>query len=238
MKRKYQIYIINTIITILVCVFLFSTYRLIRITYFKESTKKVNNKIIEEVVIPKDSSKEENQEDGEFKIDFTKLKEINSDVVGWIYIPGTKINYPIVQRKDNWYYLNHDIHKKYNIMGSIFMNAFNKSDFSDSNTILFGHNNHQDSLMFTDLKEIYDGILGNELSIYIYTENETYTYQIYAVYLASPSDETPLNTNINFFERTEREFLYDKSDSMKTLTLSTCYKDSSQRIIVHASRNV
>lgn len=238
MKRKYQIYILNTMIAILIGVFLFSTYRFIRISYYKESNKKTNNKIIKEVVIPNDSSNDENKEDGEFKIDFAKLKEINSDVVGWIYIPGTKINYPIVKRKDNWYYLNHDIYKKYNIMGSIFMNAWNQSDFSDSNTILFGHNNHQDSLMFTDLKEIYDGVLGNELTIYIYTEKETYTYQIYSVYLASPSDETPLNMKANFFDHTEREFIYDKSDSVKTLTLSTCYKDSSQRIIVHASRNV
>ena len=118
------------------------------------------------------------------------------------------------------------------------MNEFNKNDFSDNNTILFGHNNHQDHLMFTDLKDIYDGILGNELSIYIYTEKESFTYQIYSVYLSSPSDETPLNIKTNFFERTERKFLYEKSDSVKTLTLSTCYKDSSQRIIVHASRIV
>jgi len=237
MKRKYQIYIINIIIIILVGVFLFSTYCLIRISYFKESAKKTNDKIIKEVMIPKDSSNSEENEEDDLTINFSKLKEINSDVVGWIYIPGTKINYPIVKR-DNWYYLNHDIYKKYNILGSIFMNQFNQTDFSDSNTILFGHNNHQDHLMFTDLKDIYDGILGNELSVYIYTENETYVYQVSAAYLASPSDETPLNTKTNFFERTEREFLYDKGESMKTLTLSTCYEDSSQRIIIHASRSV
>lgn len=238
MRRKYQIYLLNVIIAMLVGVFIFSMYHLVRITYFKESSKKVNDRIIKEVMIPKGDSSEDDKEVGEFKIDFARLKEINSDVIGWIYIPGTKINYPIVQRKDNWYYLNHDIYKKYNIMGSIFMNARNQSDFSDSNTILFGHNNHQDHLMFTDLKEIYDGTLGDELSIYIYTENKTYTYQIYSVYLTSPSDETPLNIETNFFERAEKEFLHVKSDSMKTLTLSTCYKDSSQRIIVHASRNV
>ncbi len=237
MKKKYQVYIINIIIFILICTFLFSTYCFIRITYFKESSKKANEKIIKEVIIPKEPSSEENKSDDDFEINFKKLKEINQDVVGWIYIPGTSINYPIVKR-DNWYYLNHDIYKKYNILGSIFMNEFNKNDFSDNNTILFGHNNHQDHLMFTDLKDIYDGILGNELSIYIYTEKESFTYQIYSVYLSSPSDETPLNIKTNFFERTERKFLYEKSDSMKTLTLSTCYKDSSQRIIVHASRIV
>ncbi len=237
MKKKYQIYIINGIIIILIAIFLFSTYRFLRLSYFKESSRKANEKIIEKVIIPLETSDKE-EEDEIFTVDFQKLKEINSDVIGWIYIPGTKINYPIVQRQDNSYYLTHDINKKYNILGSIFMNSSNHSDFSDSNTILFGHNNHQDNLMFTDLKEIYDGNLGNQLDIYIYTEEKNYIYQIYSVYLATPSDESPLNTAIDFFDRTEREFLYDQTDIKKTLTLSTCYKDSSKRIIIHASRSV
>ena len=173
-KKRYKLYFINIMILIIVGVFCFSIYRYLQLFYFKEASKKVNEKLIEEVIKETDSSKE-GKETSEFVIDFQKLKEINKDVVGWIYIPKTKINYPIVQREDNWYYLNHDIYQKYNILGSIYMNAYNQNDFSDENTILFGHNNHQDHLMFTDLKEVYDGLLGEEL-LFISIQKQKLTF--------------------------------------------------------------
>ena len=83
-------------------------------------------------------------------VDFEALWEINSDVVAWIYIPGTNINYPVVCGSDNDYYLYRLIDGTYNNAGSIFMDYRNDIDFSDENTVLYGHN-MQNQSMFAHL---------------------------------------------------------------------------------------
>ena len=102
-----------------------------------------------------------------------------------------------------------------------------------NNTIIFGHNNHRDSSMFGDLEKIYNGKMGEKISIYIYTPKKKYTYQVYATYIADPNDETVLDIDTKWFDKTERKFNINKKNS-KTLTLSTCNKDGSKRIIIHA----
>ncbi len=173
----------------------------------------------------------------EITIDIKKLKEINSDVVGWIRIPKTHINYAIVKGKDNSYYLNHDIYKNYNINGSIFMNSSNQSDFHDFNTILFGHYTYR-SDMFSDLLKIYQNKikLTKKDTIYIYTETKKYEYVPYSIYVTDPYDSKPLNRNKRFFNKTERDFNIDlsKQNITNTLTLSTCYNNDSKRIIFHS----
>lgn len=238
-KAKWIVRIINLLIIVLVVILGVALYRYVRLHHYNEENKRINEKVIEEVITPIDKEQKEEKEQEEtteFTVDFNKLKSINEDVVGWIFIPNTKINYPILWKNDNKYYLNHDINKKYNILGSIFMNTYNHKDFSDANTILFGHNNHKDNLMFTDLKEIYDGNIKTPIDIHIYTEMGQYVYRVYSIYLADPNDEKPLNVNTKFFSKSERDLDYDAVEGEQTLTLSTCYKDSSLRIIVHASR--
>ena len=60
--------------------------------------------------------------------------------MGWFSIKGTKIDYPVTRGKDNYFYLNHLFTGERNIMGSIFMDYRNNGDFSDKNTIIYGHN--------------------------------------------------------------------------------------------------
>ena len=67
------------------------------------------------------------------------LKKDYPDLVAWIEIPGTPLSLPVVQGKDNDYYLNHDIEKSRNALGVPFMDYRNKADFSDQNTIIYGH---------------------------------------------------------------------------------------------------
>lgn len=88
-------------------------------------------------------------EDG-FKYSFEQLRAINPDVNSWITMDGTNIDYPVVRGKDNWYYLNRDVFRKYSLAGSIYMDTRNKPDYSDIYTIIYGHHmkNH---LMFSDL---------------------------------------------------------------------------------------
>ena len=74
------------------------------------------------------------------KIDLDALREENEDVIGWIYIPDTKVNYPLLQWTDNKFYLEHTWKQSNNASGAIFMEYQNKPDFSEFNTIIYGHN--------------------------------------------------------------------------------------------------
>jgi sortase B len=77
--------------------------------------------------------------DSHTEIDFAALREYNPDIIAWIRIPGTNIDYPVLQGPDNNKYLRHTPDGEYNIAGSIFMEFSNASDFSDEHSILYGH---------------------------------------------------------------------------------------------------
>lgn len=107
--------------------------------------------------------KVENEEDEEtegpgsaeaFTVDFEALQQINPDIVAWLRIPGV-LDYPVVQGTDNSYYLHHTFRKEYNIAGSIFLDARNTADFSDSKNIIYGHN-MRDGSMFHVLRKFQD----------------------------------------------------------------------------------
>lgn len=114
------------------------------------------------------------------------------------------------------------------------MHYQNNANFKDNNTILFGHNTYKDTL-FAELNKIYEGALGSDIKITIYTEQEKIEYQVYASYIAKEDDETPLNIHTNYFSKNQANFQNNPPVS-QTLTLSTCYKDDTKRIIVHAKR--
>lgn len=233
LKKKYKILLINIIILIFIVVFCYSSYKFIRKISYNKKMDNIEEKITKEVITDKKDKDDKNKEEDNFDVNFEKLRKINSDVVGWIYIPNTHINYPIVKGLDNEYYLDHSVYKDYNILGSIYMNSSNSRDFSDNNTIIFGHTSDDGNYMFTDLNKIYEGKLGERVNIYIHTEKENYVYQIYSAYITDDTDSSPLSIDTSFYKKTDRKFFYDKSDVSNTLTLSTCYKHD-KRIIIHA----
>lgn len=73
-------------------------------------------------------------------VDFEGLQEVNPEVLGWICIEGTNVNYPLVQAADNDYYLTHLPDRSTNSSGSIFLDYRNAPDFSDYHTVIYGHN--------------------------------------------------------------------------------------------------
>ena len=73
------------------------------------------------------------------EVDFDALRAVNPDVIGWIYCADTPIDYPVLHGTDNDQYLRRDYTGDYNIDGSIFIETTNAPDFSDSNTIIYGH---------------------------------------------------------------------------------------------------
>ena len=93
-------------------------------------------------------------EQAPIRVDFDILRAQNPDIIGWIYSPDTPINYPIAQSEDNDYYLRRLTDGTRNTAGTIFVDFRNSADFSDRNTLVYGHNMKNDT-MFGTLSE-YD----------------------------------------------------------------------------------
>lgn len=122
-------------------------------------------------------------------MDFSALRAVNSDVLGWILIPGTQVSYPLLQGDDNEYYLNRTWRKGWNSMGSIFMEQRNSSDLSDFNTIIYGHR-MQNLSMFGSLKKYKDqNYWAANPNVYITDDAGTHKYVIFAAYEAGVADD-------------------------------------------------
>jgi sortase B len=186
-------------------------------------------------------------EGGKVAIDFPSLTKINNDIIAWITVEGTNINYPVVQGKDNAYYLKHSYNRKPSITGSIFMDYQNKSDFSDSNTLIYGHN-MRDGSMFQELEKYNDQefFIKNKY-IKVYTAHGNLVYEVFSAYTAKQADGL---YDVGTMNTREMKAYLDKisqlallkrdigqKDGLKLLTLVTCdygYKDA--RMFVHAKK--
>lgn len=124
------------------------------------------------------------------EMDLEALREVNPDVVGWILIPDTKVNYPLMQGEDNDYYLNRTWEGKRNSIGSIFLEHLNSPDLTDFNTIVYGHN-MKNGAMFGCLHQFrYQDHWQTHPYVYIRTDEGTYRYEIFAAYRAEKESNT------------------------------------------------
>ena len=148
----------------------------IAIYYFR---KDKNEDVYQKVQKQVEEKKQEEDAEDEIPIDFASLKETNPDIYAWIEIPDTNVNYPIVQSADDdSYYLNHTIDGQEGYPGSIYTEKVNAKDFSDFNTVIYGHD-MKDGSMFKDLHKFEDAdFFEQHDKVTIYTENECKTYQI------------------------------------------------------------
>ena len=166
------------------------------------------------------------------------------DYRGWIKVDNTNIDYPIVQGKDNSFYLDKDINKNYLSSGSIFMNYLNNG-FNDENTILFGHH-MRNKTMFAQLEKYKEKeFFQNDNDIKIEVENDkVLTYKVFSVYVTDANDNY-IKTNFDnkseykeFLDKIKNKSIY-KSDinvdeNDKLITLSTCsYEFNDARMVVH-----
>ena len=127
-----------------------------------------------------DEPEEETDPNMERIVDFQNLQQINPEILAWITVPGTPIDYPVALGEDNSYYLNHTVTGESNILGSIFATA--GTDFEESHIILYGHN-MASGKMFGSLKKYHDKDFRNTYPyVYVYTPETTYTCAIYSVY--------------------------------------------------------
>lgn len=178
-------------------------------------------------------------------INFDELKEKNNDTVAWIKVPNTLINYPIVQREDNKFYLKNDFYKKQNIYGWIFADFRDEFPNLSQNTIIYGHNTSI-GIMFGDLINLLDQKwYENEENKYIYlsTTEKEYKFEIFSVYkINTTNDYIKVDFNNDFNEYIQmisgRSFIDFKAkiENEKIITLSTCYntQNSAVKLVVHA----
>lgn len=147
------------------------------------NTRRDNERIVEDQKIIIDIAEIPQEPKEESKINFEELQSINPDIIAWIYVGGTNINYPILQSKSNTYYLKHNYKKEYSGAGSIYMDANADKDFNSQNTFIYGH--------YTSNKTMF-GEIGNFMKqdffdthkeIFIYTPTNTYIVDLFSVYV-------------------------------------------------------
>lgn len=107
-------------------------------------------------------------------IDFEKLQSYNDEIYAWIHIPNTKIDYPVAQHEgEDDYYLKHNMYGEPEFAGTIYTEKCNKTDFSDPNTLIYGHNMRNGS-MFQNLHKFEEKEFLMRTSIFIYTHQDMY----------------------------------------------------------------
>ena len=140
-------------------------------------------------VKPVDILKERGISIPEKNIDWDELHSQNPDIYAWIYIPGTSIDYPILQHpEEKSYYLNHNIDGSEGYPGCIYTQNVNSTDWTDPNTVIYGHNMNNGS-MFHDLHRFEDAVFFDETQyLFIYTPERNLVYEIFAAYPFSNID--------------------------------------------------
>ncbi|MEE0858971.1 MAG: class B sortase [Acutalibacteraceae bacterium] len=174
-------------------------------------------------------------------INFSELWEINTDLYAWIKIPNTMIDYPIAQYQgdDDSYYLTHNMYKESAFAGCIYTEKLNSKDFSDPNTVLYGHN-MQNGSMFRALHSFRDEDFFNENQyIYIYLPDRTLTYQIFSAYEYDDrhllysfdfTNKEVFQEYLDYAQNPTSAMMYNTRDldvttDDKIITLSTCLGD-------------
>lgn len=178
------------------------------------------------------------------KVDFEALEAMNSDIVGWIQIDETKINYPIVQGENNSYYLSHLYDKKSNSAGCIYLDYRNKDDFSDRNNVIYGHYVRNGS-MFGDLHKYKESDYSlSHPTFQIMTPTANFVVEIFAVSIVSVYED---GWRMTFDDDQAFEdwlaFCIDKSivdmgvnptKDDRVVTLSTCtYESGNSRLLIY-----
>ena len=172
---------------------------------------------------------------------------MNSDVVGWIDVPGTNVQYPIVHGTDNDYYLTHSVEKTASKSGAIFLDA--RSRVNAKYSVLFGHN-MKNGTMFHGLYEYTKSdFYKNHREFKITWGDKTYTYKVFAVYSVDLKAAKYFYRDSDFesdaqFAHTVNELAknskYDVDTTIqegdKVITLSTCNRTdySNGRFVIQA----
>lgn len=165
-------------------------------------------------------------------LSFEELQAVNPEIIGWLTVDGTHIDYPFTQGKDNHQYINTNVEGEYSLAGSIFLDYRNQKDFSDFNSILYGHHMAENA-MFGDLadfkdQEFFDGHRygklyfdgkNHQIEFFAFLEVDAYDSRIY-------DPAIPESERQEYLDRIFREALHRREIQIgitnHLILLSTC----------------
>ena len=164
----------------------------------------------------------------DIKVDLNKVKEKYPKVVGWIYSPGTPINYPVVQGDDNVYFVDHMPNGVQNSAGSIFMDSRDPSTLTEFAHVIYGHNMKNNSMFGTILDYKKEGYFEEHPFMFYFTEDKVYRLEIFgglntissSTVYSEPSDKAAFISNV-FSGSTFRSGVTVTPED-KLILLSTC----------------
>lgn len=212
------------ILCVCVCVFVYSAYQLGCIFYdYYQIEKQTNELVVNYVEEPV-----EKEDPMDRVVEFKKLKELNKDVIGWIYVPNTNIDEPILKGENNDSYLYTDVYKKSNKAGALFVDERNKSSFEDNNTIVYGHNMKNGS-RFHHIKKFLDKDFFDENPyVYIYKpDGSIFRYSVFSIKIIDARSEL-YDVNIAYNKLTSMASKNAKqkrkiaNEQAQCLMMSTC----------------
>lgn len=262
-RRKKGLYVFLIILLVIYIIYLLFS-AIILLSWFIDSnqTQKITEELEENIIVekPKDSAKVELinppvTEESDYwyyikqnllEVNFTELIQKNPDTVGWVQLPGTNINYPVVQTTNNSFYLSHSYNKESNNAGWVFMDYRNNKEDFDNNTIIYAHSRN-DTTMFGSLKNVLTTAwLENRENhlVYLSTPYENTMWQVFSVYTIpsesyyiTPKFETE-EEYTTFLITLKNRSIYDFNTELnindKVLTLSTCQDNYGNRVVLHA----
>lgn len=230
--KQLQGMLIFILLVIIICSVIYIVKYFLNKKEVKEESNLLNNIIVDKVdITPKKTER---------MIKLEELQKKNSDIIGWIEIEGTNINYPVLQGEDNEYYMNHNYEKEESIYGELFLDTSYNWNIESNNLLIYGHN-MQDGSMFNNLLNYADEEYYKEHPIIRFTTTqEDVKYEIISAfrsrvyykseknvfryyYFINPDTEDEYN---EFVENAKKSSLYDTGKTAKygdqLITLSTC----------------
>lgn len=249
------------ILVLCLCLLCFSGWKLFGILKGykegKDTYDEISNTVLRDPSLPSVASIESRVEDDDIwplvdsrvsvhipEIDFDALLDISDLAVAWLYSPDTVINYPVGQANNNSYFLDHTLNGRYNSGGCLFLDYRNSSDFSDDNSIIYGHHMNNGT-MFNTLEDYRrQDYFDEHPVIYMTTENGKYRLEIFAGYVTSSTSDAYL---MNFRSDSQKQSWIDARYSKSRfesgivvtpedniVTLSTCVYDyDNARYVLH-----
>lgn len=233
-----HIIIVGSALTAVICIVIIASVR------FKRSDTDNIKKISKIKNFKAASAQIQNEQ---IPIDFNALKKINPDIYAWITVPNTNIDYPLLRSEEEDFYLTHNAEKKKSAAGALYTQSYNSDDFTDFNTVIYGHNMINGSMFGGLAKYRNSEYFSKNQNIHIYTPDKVFNYRIFAAYVYN---DTHILLNYSLTNIAQKvEYLEDiysgkyggnlREDlrvtaSDKIITLSTCTSDKKERFLVQA----
>lgn len=240
------------LLLLLVIIFIFSIGYMFYYIYNNNKNKKDSTDILNEVKI---DSTQVTEEKSEKMLKLEELQKENNEIIGWLEIEGTNINYPVLQGTDNEFYMKNNYKKEKSKDGSIFLDKSYNWDIPSGNLLLYGHNN-KNGIMFQDLlKYKNEDFYKEHTKIKFTTNKKDNVYEIISVfysrvyykseknvfryyYFVNANNEQEYN---DFVNNAKKSSIYDTGINAnygdQLLTLSTCeYSQEDGRFVVVAKK--